>query len=142
MSGMGWREDRGSASAEVVVLIVGLFAVVMVLFYAGRTLLTYRDVTNAAYQAARDASIARNAGDAATTAQSTAETMLADTVLQCTPTTTVDVSAFGTDPGQEGTLSVQVDCQVNVADLPLIGVSTVRMSATSTSPIDTYRERS
>jgi len=68
---------------------------------------------------------------------------LANEGLACVTTNVaVDVSDFSKPVGTPGVVEATVVCDVAVGDLGLPGVpGTMRVEATMTSPLDTYRER-
>lgn len=139
------RADRGSATLELVVWAPGLFLIIGVLVVAGRVNSAHAAVEQAATEAARTASSARTATGAQDLARSSARTSLAEQGLQCTSTTVnLDTTAFATRPGQVATVSATVTCTVRLSDLALLpglpGTRTVH--GTSTSSLDTFRERS
>ena len=130
--------DRGSVTVEVllvgfpIALIMLAFATVVIRLGSGHI-----DVGNAAAAAARAASLQRSPGQATAAATQTAtdDLTLADSACRQV-VVTVDTSNFR--PG--GTVRVTVACTVNLADLPMGGLTPTRqVSATSTSPIDVYR---
>jgi len=96
------------------------------------------DVGNAAASAARAASLQRSAGQASTAATQTATDDLAAAHSACRDiAVTVDTSNWR--PG--GTVTVGVACTVSLSDLPMTGLrSSWRVSASSTSPLDLYRQ--
>jgi hypothetical protein len=55
---------------------------------------------------------------------------------------TVDLDAFTAPPGTPAQVASTVTCQVDLADLAVPGVpGSHTVTATMSSPIDTYRER-
>ena len=68
---------------------------------------------------------------------------LANQNLHCVRSTvTVDTAGFDAPVGTPAQVTATVACVVNLADLSLPGVPGTRtVTATATSPIDTYRER-
>jgi len=135
--------ERGSASLEMVILAPALLLVLAVLVFAGRLALAQQAVTAAAADAARTASIQRTPTAAATAARTSATTGLTGQGLSCAVVDVrVDAGAFAAPVGVPASVAATVECTVNLADLaiPLIPGSTV-VSATMTSPLDTWRER-
>jgi Flp pilus assembly protein TadG len=130
--------DRGSVTVEVllvgfpIALVMVAFATVVIRLSSGHI-----DVGNAAASAARSASLERSPGQAITAAQRTANADLAAANSPCRQVTvTVDTGDFRPD----GVVRVTVACTVNLADLPMVGLTPSRqVSATSASPIDVYR---
>ena len=96
----------------------------------------------AARDAARQASISLNPGQAQTAALSSAMTALDQDGLDCRPVVTVDTSGFGVPVGQPATVSATVTCTVSLSDLLVPGLPGSRtLTATFTSPLDPFRER-
>jgi hypothetical protein len=118
-----------------------LFVALIVL--AGRVAIATQAVDSAATASARTASIARTAGHANSTARTAAASSLADQNLHCVSTTvTLDTTGFSAPLGTPATVTATVRCVVNLTDLALPGVPGTRtVTATATSPVDTFRER-
>ena len=138
------RDNRGSATLELVVWAPGLLLVIGVLIVAGRVNSANAAVEQAATDAARTASTARTAAGARDLARGSAETTLAAQGLECATTTVVvDTSGFTTRPGQSATVTATVSCPVRLSDLMIPGLPGTRtVSHTATSSLDTFRERS
>ncbi|QSB14928.1 pilus assembly protein [Natronosporangium hydrolyticum] len=136
--------QRGSAALEMAVimpLFVVLFTTAVVL---GRTGHAISAVEMAAYDGARTASLARDAGTAQVQAQATVTERLSDRGYACVggPEVVVDTSGFAQDVGEPASVTVTVTCRVSFADIDLLGVpADQRMSASFTSPLDQYRIR-
>ena len=132
-----WRGELGGAAIELVLVTPLLLLFVLVAVAFGRLADARLQVNDAANQAARAASIARDSGTASAAAHRTAMSNLAGHGLTCQPVAvTVDTSAF--HPG--GAVTTRITCTVALADLaplPLPVAETVQ--ATATSPIDVYR---
>ena len=133
-----WCDDRGSASAEVVLL-----APVLVLLLVFVAVVVHRGVdarlrlNDTAHQAARAASIERTGVRAAAQARSTAAVALTEAGITC-QSLAVDTDSGGLRPG--GTVSVTVTCGVDFGEAVLLGVpGGKRLSATAIEPVDTYR---
>lgn len=137
------RSEDGSVSLELVVLGPGLLLFISVLVYGGRVALAGQSVQQAAEEAAREASIARTQGEADRLAGSSAKDTLAQQNLQCTTLTVhVNTTGFNTSAGQPASVTATVRCPVKVGDLLIPGLpGTKTVTASATSPIDTYRER-
>jgi len=135
--------ERGSASLEMVILAPALLLVLAVLVFAGRLALAQQAVTAAAADAARTASIQRTPTAATTAARTAATTGLTGQGVSCAALdVAVDAAAFAAPVGTPATVAATVHCTVTLADLaiPLLPGATV-VSATMTSPLDTWRER-
>lgn len=122
----------------------GLLLIVALLTVAGRVNSANAAVEQAAVDAARTASIARNSGAAQAAAVRTAQATLSGQNLQCTTTTvTVDTAAFAAPVGQPATVSATVTCPVRLSDLAVPGLPGTRtVTHTAVSSLDTFRERS
>jgi Flp pilus assembly protein TadG len=134
---------RGSAAIEMAVLMpmfVALFTSAIVL---GRTANAISAVEMAAYDAARTASIARDAATASSQATATVEQSLADQGFSCAgpPEVVVDTSGFAERVGVPASVSVTVTCQVTFGDIDLIGLPDQEVSRSFVSPLDQYRTR-
>ncbi|WP_046471381.1 TadE/TadG family type IV pilus assembly protein [Allosalinactinospora lopnorensis] len=136
------QSDRGSATLELAVLSLGLLMLISVVVALGRFQVTAHAVEDAARAAARQASIARSAQDAQANAHSAAVTTLAAQGLQCTEmTVSLDTSGFTKSPGDPAQVSATVHCSVLLSETALPGLPGSRdVTATFTSPIDTFRE--
>ena len=143
MSRQARRGERGSAALEAAVGLPAFMLFVALIILGGRLAIATQAVDSAAAQAARTASIARTAGDADATARTAAVSSLAEQNLRCVSTTvTVDTTGFSAPVGTAATVTATVRCVVNLADLALPGVRGTRtITATATSPVDTFRER-
>jgi Flp pilus assembly protein TadG len=135
--------DRGSISLELVIIAPAFLLIVAALIFAGRVELAKQSVNAAASDAARTASIARTQDTANGTARSAATSTLASQGIRCVSTTvSVDTSGFGAPVGTPATVTATVSCTVNLSDLSAPGIpGTKLVSATATSPLDTFRER-
>lgn len=129
------RDDRGSASVELVILapLVGILLLAVVV--VGRVQVARADVEGAARSAARELAIARDPEAAIATAQATiVQTLDVGSPACRTMTFTPAIS--------EEWVTVTVGCVVDLDDaavLPVPGSMTV--TGTATEIIDTHRER-
>ena len=134
-----WRhDDRGSVAAEATVVapvLLLLFVVAAVVVY--RTVSTRLQLSEAAHEAARAASLATTSTAAINAAQATAAAEL-DGGLCTSTNVTVDVSDFR--PG--GLVTVSITCRVDLADAPSGVPDTATMTASSSSPVDRWRTAS
>lgn len=137
------RNERGSASVEAVIGVPAFLLLVGLLVLGGRQAIAQQAVQAAASDAARAASIARTATTARTDATTAARHSLANQDLDCaTATVTVDTAAFAMEVGTPGQVSATVTCALRLDDIGLPGVSgTKTITATMSSPLDTYRGR-
>ncbi|MPV35957.1 TadE/TadG family type IV pilus assembly protein [Georgenia subflava] len=143
----GWRararDDRGSAAIETVIGIPAFMLFVGLIIFAGRTAVAHQAVEQAAYDAARAASITRTTATADDAARQAASDTLANQGLHCATTNiTVDTNALAVEVGSFGTVTVEVACLVDLSDLAVPGVpGTHLVSAEVASPVDAHRER-
>jgi Flp pilus assembly protein TadG len=137
------RNQRGSAAVEAAVGLPAFALFVGLIIFGGRTATTHAAIESAADEAARSASIARTSADAKGEAQAAAQASLANQDIHCLRVSVVvDVSDFATPVGQTGSVTAKVGCLLDLADLAVPGVPGSRLiTATSTSPLDTWRER-
>jgi len=136
------RNERGSASVEAVIGVPAFLLLVGLLVLGGRQAIAQQAVQAAAGEAARAASIARTATAARTDATTAARHSLANQDLDCATTVTVDTAAFATEVGTPGQVSATVTCALRLDDIGLPGVAgTKTITATMSSPLDTYRGR-
>ncbi|WP_232422876.1 TadE/TadG family type IV pilus assembly protein [Cellulosimicrobium cellulans] len=126
--------------------VIGVPAVIFfigLIIAAGRMAVAEQAVDAAAAEAARAASIARTQVQANEDAMTWASASLANQGLQCTSRNVeVDTGGFAAPPGTPASVSATVTCVVRLSDLAVPGLPGSRtITATMTSPIDTYRER-
>jgi Flp pilus assembly protein TadG len=129
--------ERGSATAELVLLTPLLILFVLFIVGLGRLAHARAMVNDAAAQAARAATLQYlSPGQAATAAQQTAADALASAGLAC-GSQSASVDTASDHPG--GTITVILTCQVNLASVTAAGFpGSTTLRATFTSPIDTY----
>jgi hypothetical protein len=118
-------------------LFVGLIV------FAGRVALAHQAVASAAAEAARSASIARTQPQAQRAGAAAAGASLSNQAVHCVrQEVVVDATGFASPVGTPAMVSATVSCVVDLADLVVPGVPGTRtVTATMTSPLDTYRER-
>jgi Flp pilus assembly protein TadG len=134
--------DRGNAVVEAAILTPLLVLLLAVLLVAGRLRYAGAVITQAAADAARQASIARTATEARAAATNSALATLRYRQLRCSPQVALDVTGFSRPPGQAVTVTVRVTCVVQLADLALPGIPTSRtVTKVHRSPLDVYRGR-
>lgn len=140
---VGARNDRGSAAIEAAIGVPAFMLFVGLIIFAGRATIAHQAVEQAAYDAARAASITRTSPAAEDAARQAASDTLANQRLRCAATTiTVDTSAVAAAVGSFGSVTVRVDCRVDLSDLVVPGVpGTHLVRAEVASPVDAHRER-
>jgi Flp pilus assembly protein TadG len=137
------ERERGSAAIEAVIAVPAFMLFVALIVFAGRVAIATQAVGSAANDAARAASISRTQGQGGDTARTAATTALSNQQVNCLSTTvTVDTTGFAAPVGTPASVRATVSCVVNLSDLSVPGVPGTRtVTATMTSPLDTYRER-
>lgn len=138
------RGTRGSAAIEMAVLMPMFLALFTAAVVLGRTGIAVSAVELAAYDGARTASLARDAGTARFLATTTVEQSLSEQGLACVggPAVAVDTHGFGQPVGTPASVTVRVTCAVSYGDVDLVGVPADRpVSASFVSPLDQYRVR-
>ncbi|MEZ0092477.1 TadE/TadG family type IV pilus assembly protein [Streptacidiphilus sp. EB129] len=137
------RRDGGALSLELAILAPAVIMILLLVIAAGRIYLSGSTVDDAARDAARAASLQRNATTAQATALQVATSALAAQGIHCSSTSVdVPVDGFNAPLGQPATVTVTVKCQVNLADVAFPGLpGTKIMTGTFTSAIDPYRQR-
>lgn len=154
---MAARRERGSVSIEVAVLAPAFIGLMVLAGVAGRTAVADQAVESAAHDAARAASIARDARTGRAAAATAARHQLDWAGVGCTTaprlrfrgsvggSTSSFAAAYGSPAGVPATVTVTVTCRVSFRDLQSPGLpgvpGTKTVSATFTSPLDTYRSR-
>ncbi|MFE2181069.1 TadE/TadG family type IV pilus assembly protein [Streptomyces sp. NPDC059455] len=130
--------DRGSATAELVLLIPVLLLAVWFLVYCSRLPDARLRLEDVAHQATRAASQARSPATATRQARSTAAAALDQAGITCQP---LAVNTRGNLlPGS--TVTVTVACTVDLHDLALLQLpGTTVLQARFTAPVDVYRGR-
>jgi len=137
------RNERGSASIEAAVAVPAFALFVGLIIFGGRTATTHQSVETAAADAARAASIERTSSLGRAAAIDAATTSLSNQGVHCLDIyVTIDSSQFSRTVGEIATVSVTVECRLDLSDLSVPGVPGSRLiKATASSPIDTWRER-
>lgn len=140
-----WRSrgERGQAAVELVIVVPALMMVLGLLITGARIHLARTVVTEAAYSAARSASLARSPTVAQSDARTAAELALQSGSVTCASTATrVDSAGFTVPVGQPAEVGASVSCTVSLADVVLPGMpGELVLSADATAPLDTYRGR-
>jgi Flp pilus assembly protein TadG len=131
------RDERGSVTAELVLLTPLLILLLLFVVALGRLSGARLDIDGAAAQAARAASIARDPSTATAMAQQTATAALGSDHVTCAQLTVyTDTAQFA--PG--GSVAVTVTCHVALSDLTGLRLpASESVTSTASSVIDTYR---
>lgn len=137
------RDERGSASIDATIGVPAFALFVGLIIFGGRTATTHEALQSAAADAARSASLARNADVARADAREAATASITNQKIGCSAVdVAVDTSDFNKQPGVPGSVSVTVACLLDLSDLAVPGVPGSRvLRSTMSSPIDTWRER-
>ena len=149
--------SRGSVSIEVAVLAPAFVAMMVLAGVAGRTAVASEALEAAAHDAARAASISRDAGTARQEARDAARNQLDWRGVSCSGApqltfrgtvggrSTTFNRAFNSPVGQDATVTVEIACTVSYQDIRLPALKSMpagnRITVSFTSPLDRYRSR-
>lgn len=132
-------DDRGAATAELVILMPILLSFLLFMILAGRLTDAKSDVVGAAADAARAASLQGSQAAAEAQAQAAATDTVSGERLNCQggpDVTTTFIGGFA----RGSTVHVTVTCTVNTSDLTYIGLPvSVTLTEEAWEPIDTHR---
>ena len=134
--------ERGmSAAVEAVVIVPALLLFVVLLLSLARLALAEQSIGTAAAAGARAASLARTVGEATEQGRAAALLTLDEHDVTCLdPRIRVDASGVGRAVGTRASVSVAVDCRLNLSDLALPLVpGGIQVSASRASPVDPLR---
>jgi hypothetical protein len=144
------RPDRdvGNAALELVILAPVLLFLIGLIIAFGRVSTAQNAVTDAAQDAARQASLQLDPADAIAIGQASAQAALTADGLHCDPQVTVHaygdngLPGFQAQVGQPAAVSATVTCVVSLAQIIVPGLpGSKTIQETFTSPLDPYRER-
>lgn len=135
-------KERGSAAVEAAIGVPAFVLFVGLIICGGRVATTHESLQSAAAAAARSASIARDPHTATSDARQAALASIDSQGLSCHGVQVqVDTSDLTKRAGQPGSVRVTVSCRLDLSDLSVPGIPGSRLlSATMTSPIDTWRQ--
>lgn len=138
------RTEHGSAAIEAAVGLPAFVLFVGMIIVGGRLAISHQALEAAAAEAARTASIARSAPEAAEGAKQAALASIRNQGITCSSVDVhSDTRGFAAAVGQDASVEVTVSCRVDLSDVSIPGVPGSRtITATISSPIDTWRERS
>src|SRR5207253_2120391 len=129
-------EQRGSAPTELALLAPVLVVLLLFIVFVGRLAAARLDVTAAARDAARAASLRATPADATADAELAARRTIAGRNLSCR---TLDVIVDTTDLHPGGQVHVQVSCTTDLADLAVLQLpGSHRVTAEATEVVDRY----
>lgn len=137
--------ERGASSVEAAILAPTLILLLALVAAVGSAALGEQSVTTAAHSASRAASLATSHDDAVSRVSSAFTAELSQQGKKCMDVSvTVDADAFNTPPGQVAVVHATITCTIPYAQLaPIPGLpGTKTITVSTTSPLDTYRERS
>ena len=134
--------ERGSAVVEVVLLAPVLGMLLALIVVGGRLAMAHMAVQASASEAARTASLARTVGEAGSSAYAAAVSGLQAQKVNCLDVTVqVDTGGFAAPVGTPASVAATVTCRVNLAGLLPAVPGSIVLSSTTSSPLDTFRER-
>jgi Flp pilus assembly protein TadG len=131
------QSQAGSAAVELLLVTPLLVALMMLIVTAGRLVQARLEVTSAAMQAARAASLARDPATATASATAVASSALASQHLTC-GALAVSTNTAAFRPG--GQVIVQVSCTVSIAGLASLHLPGAEaLTSQAAAPIDLFR---
>lgn len=134
--------ERGAAPVEMAITGLAAIGLIGLLVIGGRVAIASSSMSDVASAAARDASIARTAGQAQQLAHASAIATLTKQNLHCAggPAITVDASGFAAPADTSASIRVDVTCVVSLSDVAMPGLPGSRtLHDHGTSPIDKFR---
>ncbi|WP_406280863.1 TadE/TadG family type IV pilus assembly protein [Embleya sp. NBC_00896] len=135
------KGDGGSFPLEAAILTPVIIAFLCLVIAFGRTTLAGNAVDAAAKEGAREASIARDPGDAQALAEGAAARSLRQDGLGCKSLQVV-ARYDRKEIGEVGSVVVTVNCTVSLSDIAFPGMpGSKTMTGKFTSVVDRYRER-
>lgn len=138
------RDERGSAGIETLIMATAALSVVLVVVAAGRYVDGSAQANDAAYAAARAASLEPGMDQGAVAGRQAAEKSLADRGKSCQ---NLDVSFAGSDFTSGGQIVAEVTCTVTLIDTGSLGRQlglrpNTQFTERAVVPIETYRSES
>lgn len=129
--------ERGSAAVEVAVIAPAFIFLMLLVVFAGKVSEADANVTRAASEGARAASLRQHPDDATNDA---ALAVTANLDAAGVPCVELDTIVDTTDLRPGGTVTVTIACTASMADVTLLGVPGTRtFTATAIEVVDTYR---
>ena len=133
----GPRDEHGYTAVELLAMTTVLVGMITVVVGGGRIVDSNSQVDDAAYAAARAASLESNFEVAQIAGRNAAKDSLADRGKACTQ---LNVSFAGTDFRTSGQVTVRVTCHANLSDVVGFGLPGAKnFTATAVVPIEQYR---
>ena len=135
------RDERGSAAIETLIMTTAALSIVLVVVAAGRYVDGSAQANDAAYAAARAASLQPSLDEGASVGLQAAAEALAERGKSCQD---LQVSFAGTDFTSGGQVIAEVTCTVNLLDTGPLGKQlglrpTTAFTERAVVPIETYR---
>ena len=132
------NDDSGTSPASVIMLLVWLMMMAELVVMGGRVAAAHNNVTGAAREAARQASVLQYASSVDGVADTVARANLDETLRHCR---TPAVDSSKTDFSAGGHITVEVTCTVELSDLSILTVPwpSMSISAEVTEIVETYR---
>ena len=135
------RDERGSAAIETLMMATAAVAIVIVVVAAGRYVDGSAQANDAAYAAARAASLEPTQAGGVAAGRQAAEKSLAERGKSCQ---NLSVSFAGSDFNPGGQIIAEVSCTVSLVDTGSVGtqlgLSTTKVfTERAVVPIETYR---
>jgi Flp pilus assembly protein TadG len=137
-----YDDERGSVTMELAIWALPLILLISLLIAGGRVALTGNAVQSAAFAAAREATLTYNSIQAQNAGEAGADFSLDNNGVTCLNRRVIlDTSAFNQPPGAIGSVTANLTCTVNLANVGLPGIpGSVDITRTSSSPVDPYRD--
>lgn len=138
------RDERGSAGIETLIMATGALSIVLVVVAAGRYVDGSAQANDAAYAAARAASLEPGMGQGTIAGRQAAERSLAERGKSCQNLT---VSFASSDFTAGGQVVAEVTCTVTLLDTGSLGQQlglrpNTQFTERAVVPIETYRSES
>lgn len=142
-NGGRFASERGAASVEAVIVIPAVLLLVGLALIGGRYWYASTAVDEAAWVAARSASLERTPDAGQRTAHHIATTNLSSAGTECVDLQVrINASGLTAPVGQPATVTVDVQCRVPLADLLVPGApGSIVVSGHATSVVDRHRGR-
>lgn len=136
------RDERGSAGIELLLMATASVALVLVVVAAGRYNDGQAQAGDAAYAAARAASLVADPAQAVSAGRQAAEDALAERGRSCQ---NVTVTFAGSDFNPGGQVIAEVACTVSLTDTGSVGTQLglqpkTRFTERAVVPIESYRD--
>jgi Flp pilus assembly protein TadG len=136
------RDQRGSATVELTLLVPALLLMLGLLVSGGRLWFARTTVNEAAQTSARAASLARSASQATAAGKEAGAQSMSTAGLRCTSSlVTVSTAAFSAPAGTPATITSTIRCQVMLSELLPGAPGAVQLTGNGAAALDTYRTR-